>query len=105
WLLRSITQVEKNIVSCKRIIEYTDSKQEGTFETNESSLPPPELPDQGEIEFNNVESKYREELDFVLKGVSFKTRACKKVGICEQTGPVKSTITLSLLRVFEKLKG
>ncbi|CAH7687177.1 hypothetical protein PPACK8108_LOCUS21917, partial [Phakopsora pachyrhizi] len=105
WLLRSITEVETNIVSCERVIEYTDLKQEGPFETNESSLPPPEWPDKGEIEFNNVECKYREELDLVLKGVSFKTKACEKVGICGRTGAGKSTITLSLFRVIEKSKG
>ncbi|MBW0487072.1 hypothetical protein O181_026787 [Austropuccinia psidii MF-1] len=105
WLVRSATEVETNIVSCERVIEYTKLKQEATFETDEHHKPGPNWPDKGAVDYEDYQCKYRDELDLVLKGVNFKVKPQEKIGICGRTGAGKSTITLSLFRLIEKFGG
>lgn len=105
WLVRSATEVETNIVSCERVLEYSKIDPEGLNDKNQNSEPEPEWPSRGEICFENVEARYRPELDLVLKGVSFTAKAGEKVGICGRTGAGKSTITLSLFRLIELASG
>ncbi|WAQ87113.1 hypothetical protein PtA15_8A14 [Puccinia triticina] len=105
WLVRSATEVETNIVSCERVVEYTKLKQEGPWETDEHHRPSPSWPEKGEIVYEGVECRYRDGLDLVLKGVDFKVQAQEKIGICGRTGAGKSTITLSLFRLIEKAGG
>jgi len=105
WLVRSATEVETNIVSCERVVEYTKLKQEGPWETDEHHRPNPSWPEKGEIVYEGVECRYRDGLDLVLKGVDFKVQPQEKIGICGRTGAGKSTITLSLFRLIEKAAG
>jgi ABC-type multidrug transport system fused ATPase/permease subunit len=105
WLVRVATDVETNIVSCERVIEYTKLKSEGPWETVEHHQPSPNWPEKGEIVYEGVECRYRDGLDLVLKGVDFKVQAQEKIGICGRTGAGKSTITLSLFRLIEKSAG
>lgn len=105
WLVRSATEVETNIVSCERVVEYTQLKQEGPWETDEHHRPRPTWPEQGEIVYEGVECRYRDGLDLVLKGVDFKVQPQEKIGICGRTGAGKSTMTLSLFRLIEKAGG
>lgn len=86
WLVRTATEVETNIVSCERVIEYTDLLPEGLNENNTNTEPEPEWPTLGEVRFEDVKARYRPELDLVLKGVSFTAKAGEKVGICGRTG-------------------
>ncbi|KAA1064369.1 hypothetical protein PGTUg99_020301 [Puccinia graminis f. sp. tritici] len=105
WLVRVATDVETNIVSCERVIEYTQLKSEGPWETVEHHRPSSNWPEKGEIVYEGVECRYRDGLDLVLKGVDFKVQAQEKIGICGRTGAGKSTITLSLFRLIEKSVG
>ena len=43
-------------------------------------------PPKGEIEFKDVDWRYRENLPLALKGVSFKVNAGERVGIVGRTG-------------------
>ena len=56
---------------------------------------------QGEIEFLNVKTKYREKQNYVLKGVSFKISSHEKIGVVGRTGAGKSTILLTLFRILD----
>ncbi|PLW17293.1 hypothetical protein PCASD_18374 [Puccinia coronata f. sp. avenae] len=105
WLVRSATEVETNIVSCERVVEYTKLKQEGPWESDEHHRPHPSWPEKGEIIYEGVECRYRDGLDLVLKGVDFKVQPQEKIGICGRTGAGKSTVTLSLFRLIEKAAG
>lgn len=62
-------------------------------------------PSLGVVEFINVDARYREDLNLVLQGVSFKVESTQKIGVVGRTGAGKSTITLCLLRVIEILNG
>jgi len=65
----------------------------------------PNWPQNGEIEFKNYYAKYRQNLPFVLKNVSFKINGGEKIGVVGRTGSGKSTTLLSLLRIIEANSG
>lgn len=104
WIVRSATEVETNIVSIERIIEYIDLPSEAPLIV-EDSRPRKAWPDKGAIEFDGYSTRYRDGLGLVLNEVSFKIAPGTKVGVCGRTGAGKSTLTLALYRVIEKVAG
>lgn len=62
-------------------------------------------PQYGVVVFRNVEARYRDNLDTVLKDISFTIKSKEKIGVVGRTGSGKSTITLCMLRVLELFKG
>jgi len=67
--------------------------------------PDPTWPQNGSIQYKNYSTKYRQELELVLKGVSFLIKPKEKVGIVGRTGAGKSSLTLSLFRLIEAVDG
>ncbi|EAR89072.2 ABC transporter family protein (macronuclear) [Tetrahymena thermophila SB210] len=59
------------------------------------------FPKKGEIEFQNVRMKYRNDLSYVLKDLSFKIKDGEKVGFVGRTGAGKSSIIQALYRMTE----
>jgi ABC-type multidrug transport system fused ATPase/permease subunit len=104
WIVRSATEVETNIVSIERIVEYIDLPSEAPL-INQDNRPDEKWPEKGAIVFENYATRYREGLDLVLKDVSFKIQPGTKVGVCGRTGAGKSTLTLALYRVIERVSG
>jgi len=49
--------------------------------------------------------RYHEDLEPVLKSISFKINGGEKVGIVGRTGAGKSSLTLSLFRLIESAGG
>uniref|UniRef100_A0A5K3G131 ABC transmembrane type-1 domain-containing protein n=1 Tax=Mesocestoides corti TaxID=53468 RepID=A0A5K3G131_MESCO len=70
WFVRVSTEFETNIVSVERIKEYSELPTEAPWEVDEKK-PPPQWPE-GSLEFVNYSTRYREDLDLVLKSISFK---------------------------------
>lgn len=105
YLVRSATEVETNIVSCERMVEYTQLEQEGPWETAAHDRPSPSWPEGGEIVFEDVACRYRDGMDEVLKGVNLRVHAHEKIGICGRTGAGKSTLTSLLSRVIDPSAG
>ncbi|KAG6965408.1 hypothetical protein JG688_00007223 [Phytophthora aleatoria] len=96
------TQVE-NIMTCfERIAHYGSLDEEGFKRTpsNNEALSPA-WPRTGNVVFENVSMRYREDLPLVLKGVSFSVSSGQKVGICGRTGSGKSSLMSVLFRVVE----
>ena len=58
-----------------------------------------------QVEFKNYQTRYREGLDLVLKGVSCRILSGEKVGIVGRTGAGKSSLTLALFRIIEPTEG
>ncbi|CAG2122437.1 unnamed protein product, partial [Medioppia subpectinata] len=67
-LVRGSTDLESNIVSVERIIEYTKEKQEAEWFGDTSKLDK-SWPSKGAIDFNNYSTRYREGLDLILKRI------------------------------------
>lgn len=104
WLVRMTSDVETNIVAVERIKEYGETKQEAAWEVANSSLPR-DWPEQGRVEFQDFQVRYREGLELVLRGISFTVEGGEKVGIVGRTGAGKSSLTLALFRIIESAGG
>ncbi|RKF73241.1 ATP-dependent bile acid permease [Golovinomyces cichoracearum] len=104
WLTRLYALNEQNMNSVERIKEYLEVEQEADAVIEETK-PAPNWPSQGSIEFINYTTRYRKDLDPVLKNISFKIRPGEKVGIVGRTGAGKSSLALALFRGLEAEKG
>ena len=101
-LVRTMSEVETNMVSVERISEYQQVKQEAPYEIPEQD-PPPEWPQYGAVTFENYQTRYREGLDLVLRGIDCNIQRGEKIGIVGRTGAGKSSLTLALFRSVANL--
>ncbi|KAJ6146886.1 hypothetical protein N7497_008868 [Penicillium chrysogenum] len=104
WLVRLYSEVQQNMNSVERVREYLDVDQEAAS-VIEESRPAPDWPSQGAVEFKKYSTRYRPDLDPVLKEVSFSVKAGEKVGIVGRTGAGKSSLALALFRGLEAENG
>ncbi|KAH7704576.1 multi drug resistance-associated protein [Aphelenchoides avenae] len=106
WAVRMTSELETNIVAVERIKEYTDdTPNEAQRDTPRDVKLPAEWPEQGRIEFKDLQLRYRSDLDQVLKGISASILPQEKVGIIGRTGAGKSSLTLALFRLVEPSSG
>ncbi|XP_076451201.1 multidrug resistance-associated protein 1-like [Babylonia areolata] len=103
WLVRSVSDLETNVVSVERLQEYSDLKPEAPALM--PVRPRVTWPSHGNIIFTNYSTRYRPGLDLVLKGVNINIRGGEKVGIVGRTGAGKSSLTLALFRLIEPVTG
>jgi ABC-type multidrug transport system fused ATPase/permease subunit len=104
WLVRLYSMNEQNMNSVERIKEYLDVEQEAES-VIEATRPAANWPSQGSVEFISYTTRYREDLDPVLRKVSFKINPLEKVGIVGRTGAGKSSLALALFRGLEAEEG
>ena len=104
WIVRMTVEVETNIVSVERILEYSRLPSEAP-EVVEDHRPRESWPEKGEVVFKNYSTRYRPELDLVLKGISMSIKPHEKIGIVGRTGAGKSSLTLALFRIIEAANG
>ncbi|KAH9904997.1 hypothetical protein F4778DRAFT_731477 [Xylariomycetidae sp. FL2044] len=104
WLVRLYATNEQNMNSVERVKEYLDVEQEAA-PINEKNRPADNWPAHGAVEFIGYSTRYRKELDPVLKNVTFKIRPREKVGIVGRTGAGKSSLTLAVFRALEADSG
>lgn len=81
WGLRQTAELENQMTSVERVIEYANLPSERSLETDEVILKnmPKQWPQKGLIKFNNVSLKYSNTSEYVLRNLSF--TLCEKV--CE----------------------
>ncbi|TCD67602.1 hypothetical protein EIP91_012232 [Steccherinum ochraceum] len=103
WLVRSVSEVEQNVVSVERILHYTNLEPEAPAEIPD--VLPEQWPTEGAVEFKNYSTRYRSELDLVLRDISLNIQHKEKIGICGRTGSGKSSLLLSLFRIIEPAAG
>jgi len=103
-LVRQSSEVETNMVAVERISEYQDIVQEAAFDVPEND-PGQEWPEHGVIKFDNYQTRYREGLDLVLRGIDCHVESMEKIGIVGRTGAGKSSLTLALFRIIEAAGG
>ncbi|KAK4175628.1 P-loop containing nucleoside triphosphate hydrolase protein [Triangularia setosa] len=104
WIVRQTVEVETNIVSVERVLEYARLPSEAP-EIVHRNRPPVSWPARGEVEFNNYSTRYREGLDLVLKNISLDIKSHEKIGVVGRTGAGKSSLTLALFRIIEPDTG
>ncbi|KAI8472504.1 MAG: P-loop containing nucleoside triphosphate hydrolase protein [Monoraphidium minutum] len=103
WMVRQTTELEVNMNSVERMVEYREEKEEAPAVV--APRPPASWPARGAVQAVKLYVKYRPELPPVLKGLSFSVEAREKVGICGRTGCGKSTLMVTLFRMVEPCGG
>lgn len=104
WFVRLYASNEQNMNGVERIKEYLDVEQEAQA-IIEDCRPPKSWPAEGNVEFVNFSTRYRAELEPVLRNLSFKLEAHEKVGIVGRTGAGKSSLALAIFRALEADEG
>lgn len=104
WIVRMTVEVETNIVSVERVLEYSRLTPEAPEEVADHK-PPASWPANGEVVFKDYSTKYRPELDLVLKNINLTVKPQEKIGIVGRTGAGKSSLTLALFRIIEATNG
>ncbi|KAF1316447.1 Multidrug resistance protein abc superfamily, partial [Globisporangium splendens] len=105
--MTTLVTMTENIMTCfERIAHYESLDAEGykCSPTNRELLAP-EWPRSGSVVFENVTMRYRDDLELVLKNVSFSITSGEKVGVCGRTGSGKSSLMSVLFRVVECTAG
>ncbi|KAL6854188.1 P-loop containing nucleoside triphosphate hydrolase protein [Trichoderma novae-zelandiae] len=97
--IRQLAEVENGMNAVERLRYYGNELEEEaplhTVDVRES------WPEKGEIVFDNVEMRYRENLPLVLKGLSIHIKGGERIGIVGRTGAGKSSIMSTLFRLVE----
>ncbi|KAJ5463108.1 ABC transporterintegral membrane type 1 [Penicillium sp. IBT 31633x] len=104
WIVRQTVEVETNIVSVERVLEYANLPSEAP-DVIFKRRPAIGWPAHGAVEFNNYSTRYRPELDLVLKDVNLNIKPKEKIGVVGRTGAGKSSLTLALFRIIEGVEG
>ncbi|CAE6470998.1 unnamed protein product [Rhizoctonia solani] len=104
WVVRSASEVEQNLVSVERVVNYINLEPEAPLEIPDAA-PPAGWPRNGDIEFKGYSMRYRPELPLVLKNLTMSIRSGENIGVVGRTGAGKSSLFLSLLRILEPASG
>jgi ATP-binding cassette subfamily C (CFTR/MRP) protein 4 len=118
WFLRQIINAESIMVSVERGLALANLESEAPLRTEYDKsigfreeiekeeqgvhVSPERMsvwPANASVEFKNFTMRYREKLDPVLHGISFKIAGGQKVGIVGRTGAGKSSIIQALFRM------
>ncbi|CAF0928035.1 unnamed protein product [Brachionus calyciflorus] len=102
--VKCAAELESNLTSVERIREYCNTPQEAEWE-NKNYKPDPQWPHNGQIKFKDYSVRYREDLDYALRNLSFDIKPAEKIGIVGRTGAGKSSLSLSLFRLLESKEG
>ena len=104
WIVRQTVEVETNIVSVERVLEYARLPSEAP-DIISKRRPKISWPAQGAVDFNSYSARYRLGLDLVLKNINLHIKSHEKIGVVGRTGAGKSSLTLALFRIIEPDTG
>ncbi|MCJ1418249.1 hypothetical protein MMC32_004596 [Xylographa parallela] len=104
WIVRQTVEVETNIVSVERCLEYARLPSEAP-DVLSKHRPKIGWPSQGAVEFKDYSTRYRPGLNLVLKNVNLDIKPHEKIGVVGRTGAGKSSLTLALFRIIEPSSG
>lgn len=103
FTVRQLAEVENAMNATERIHYYgTQLDEEPPLQLVEV---PKSWPDKGEINFDEVQMRYREGLPLVLQGLNMKVEGGERIGIVGRTGAGKSSIMSTLFRLVELSGG
>lgn len=106
FIVRRSVEVESDAVCCERIFEYCELPPESDeSETNKFVEPKLGWPENGVLTFNNYSTRYRANLEPILKNITLSIASKEKIGIVGRTGAGKSSLVLSIFRIIEPING
>ncbi|KND01250.1 uncharacterized protein SPPG_03064 [Spizellomyces punctatus DAOM BR117] len=101
-MMTKLGYLQTQLVDAERLKQYLSLPLEKDVQSQRDLK---EWPQNGRIEFQNVNMRYREGMDLVLKNLTFAIDGGQKVGIVGRTGAGKSSLALALLRMVEISKS
>ncbi|KAH8258396.1 hypothetical protein KR038_011034 [Drosophila bunnanda] len=99
WGMRQTAELENQMTSVERVLEYMEQPPEAPLETSEKFKPKTEWPSKGRIEFINFKLRYSPKEAPVLRDLNFTIEPREKIGIVGRTGAGKSSIIQSIFRL------
>ncbi|XP_023231179.1 multidrug resistance-associated protein 4-like [Centruroides sculpturatus] len=101
WLVRQTSEIDYQMNSVSRILNYSKLNSEAAYESSPDKQPPLEWPKRGEIKYDNVSLQYSKDKPAVLKELTFHINPGEKIGIVGRTGAGKSSLIAALFRLIE----
>ncbi|XP_014275641.1 probable multidrug resistance-associated protein lethal(2)03659 [Halyomorpha halys] len=101
WGMRQSAELENQMTSVERVLEYSDIEMEPPLESPPDKKPRATWPEKGRIEFSDVHLRYSAAEPWVLKNLNFVILPQQKVGIVGRTGAGKSSLISALFRLAE----
>lgn len=99
WGIRQTSELENQMVSVERVLEYAELPCEEQSGNEIKSKAPEGWPSKGEIEFKDLSLFYNDETKPSIKNLSFVIKPQEKIGIVGRTGAGKSSIIQALFRM------
>ncbi|KAF5303203.1 hypothetical protein FQA39_LY10116 [Lamprigera yunnana] len=96
WGVRQLAELQNQIVSVERILEYENIESEDTSGSKLNCWP-----NHGSISYKNVNLTYKTHGRRILKDLSFKIESKQKIGVVGRTGAGKTSIISTLFRLYD----
>ncbi|CAK8565713.1 unnamed protein product [Lathyrus sativus] len=103
-LIRFLCNLENNIISVERILQYTSIQSEAPLVIKDNQ-PDHSWPSFGEVHIQDLQVRYAPHLPLVLRGLTCTFTAGAKTGIVGRTGSGKTTLVQALFRLVEPVAG
>ncbi|KAK9504179.1 hypothetical protein O3M35_010567 [Rhynocoris fuscipes] len=101
WGMRQSAELENQMTSVERVLEYSKLESEPPLESPPDKKPRETWPEEGKVEFANTYLRYSSTDPWVLKNLNFVIHPKEKVGIVGRTGAGKSSLISALFRLSE----
>ncbi|KAL1140805.1 hypothetical protein AAG570_000733 [Ranatra chinensis] len=101
WGMRQSAELENQMTSVERVLDYTNLESEPPLESPPDKKPRSSWPETGKIVFSQVFLRYSPSESWVLKNLNFTILPLQKVGIVGRTGAGKSSLISTLFRLTE----
>ncbi|KAF3341336.1 ABC transporter C family member 3 [Carex littledalei] len=105
WVVCNLCNLENEIISVERILQYTNIPSEPPLSTPKDLSLDQSWPAQGDIMIENLQVRYAPQLPFVLRGLTCTFPGGMKTGIVGRTGSGKSTLIQALFRIVDPTVG
>lgn len=100
WGMRQTSEVENQMTSVERVVEYSQLEPEATLESiDKQKSPDNQWPPNGSITFEKLSLRYSRNGANVLKNLNLQIKPSEKIGIVGRTGAGKSSIIQALFRL------
>ncbi|KAK1305891.1 ABC transporter C family member 3 [Acorus calamus] len=104
WVVWRLCNVENEIISVERILQYTCIPSEPPL-TIEANKPDDNWPLCGEVHIHDLQVRYAPHMPFVLRGLTCTFSGGMKTGVVGRTGSGKSTLIQTLFRIIDPTVG
>lgn len=104
-IVQTYADVENDMNSVERLHYYSHGLEQEESVNTTPQIVRSTWPENGELQFKDVQMRYRPGLPLVLKGLSVSIRSGERVGIVGRTGAGKSSIISAIFRLVDLANG